>query len=212
MANDAYYDVEFVAKDKAVLERIQKIMNYEDGEYFIYRVFRAEFDEIETFGDTGLYTMRAYGDVAWGINAWFEDNENPRDIYKETGAHYTTLTALSEKLGFGAEAWCEEPGCAFQQHYACTHGNLSRAEACDWYDPCGTHDLDDMKGMEADVREMFELTEEDENEIKEIYKIFEETGYGIICCGGFDWDNSSPTDIWSGDVPMAEKLGVHTRD
>ena len=47
MSNDCFYQMKAVSKTKDALEKLEKILNYKDEDYYIYRVKDAEaFDEI----------------------------------------------------------------------------------------------------------------------------------------------------------------------
>lgn len=131
MANNAAYDITFVSKSKETLERLVKIMKYQDPEYFIYRVFSVEDDDIVDEGN-GLFSIYISGDVAWSNHDWF-DNLEDFNRKAENGAHYVTLDILAKRLDFGVQAFCEECGCEFQECHQCDHhGNIQRNECVEW--------------------------------------------------------------------------------
>lgn len=140
MANNCFYTMKAVAKDKSALERLISIMTYKDPEYFIYRCFDANA-EISQDGD--YYVADITGDVAWSCTRWFESEEKPEELIilkYEDGmkpiygtAHYITLDVLCKKLGIGIELYSEESGCCFQEHYIVNHnGELIINESVDW--------------------------------------------------------------------------------
>lgn len=155
MANNCFYRMVAVAPKRETLERLIDIMNYKDNEYFIYRCFHADVDEI-TFGD-GLYRVSIWGDVAWSTMMWFEQaedtnnllvigyegNDFSRPIYGT--AHFISLDLLCEILDFGVEIFAEESGCCFQSYDACTHTGEYRHDVADWIE-----DWCDEDGNELD--------------------------------------------------------------
>ena len=130
MANYCVYSMVAVSKDKSALERLIKIMRYEDEEYYIYRCFSAVGNKIEE--NDGLYSVLIDGDVAWSCSKWFESTEDFNDISK-TNAHYISLDLLCEKLGIGIELFSEESGNCFQEHYLVKHdGEIVFNESVEW--------------------------------------------------------------------------------
>lgn len=139
MANDCCGTMRVVAKDKPAIERFERIMQYEDDEFFCYRVF--QFERAEMFEENGLWIAEYATDVAWGSDKWFRDSDNPnkkirigynkKTYHREDGtsyvaddwdspvygtAHYTSVTHLCKVLGIGVELWTTEPGCGFEEH------------------------------------------------------------------------------------------------
>ena len=133
MANDCYYQMKAVSKDKAALERLLKIMQYQDDEYYIYRCFSAEEydkDEVEDF-----FVSYIDGDVAWSCDKWFnaEDEEVPNE--DGNGAHLIRLDVLCEKLKIGMEVWSQEPGVGFEEHYIVhADGKIIVNDCEDWHE------------------------------------------------------------------------------
>ena len=143
MANNCFYTMNAVAKDKAVLERLLDIMNYRDNEYCIYRCFSA--DMVGETEEDGFYRMEISGYVAWSCTHWF-DHEEELGNKGSTGAHYVTLDILCRKLGIGIELFSEECGCQFQEHYMVDHnGNVLWNERVEW-----TQEWEDEDGNELD--------------------------------------------------------------
>ena len=128
-----------VAKGKSAIDRFEKIMQYEDDEFFCYRVF--QFERTSIAKDGGLWVAEFSTDVAWGSGKWFQDSDKPEErivighekkTYQlEDGtsyvaddwdspiygtAHYTSVTHLCKVLGIGVELWTTEPGCGFEEH------------------------------------------------------------------------------------------------
>lgn len=125
MPNRCVYDIRAVAKHKNTLERLIKIMRYEDPEYYIYRCFSAV--DTDTYESDGYYVVDITGDVAWSCSEWFSGRESvdqtaeSSDQSKSATAHYITLDLLCRKLGFGLECWSSETGVGFQEHYLVNH-------------------------------------------------------------------------------------------
>lgn len=144
MANDCCGTMRVVAKDKSAIDRFEKIMQYEDDEFFCYRVFQFErFDDALYDGD-GYWVAEYSTDVAWGSDKWFHDDDSPyehivkghkmvkvklsngKEVEREDWdnpiygtAHYTSVRHLCEMLKIGVELWTTEPGCGFEEHATC---------------------------------------------------------------------------------------------
>jgi hypothetical protein len=144
MANDCYFLLKAVAREKGSLERLLAIMNYEDPEgLFLYRVRELSVDKPPTKAG-GFWIMELSGDVAWSDYYWFHDYYNDHDKivrqYVNPEANINTNIdpeeAISRKnirtfkelcplLDMGVESWTEELGCQFQGHCICTSsGNV----------------------------------------------------------------------------------------
>jgi hypothetical protein len=127
MANNCFYEMNVVSKDKSALERFIRIMNYEDEEFFIYRCFNAEAGDI--MEKDGLFSVRIIGDVAWSCSQWcnsfekenekivlgYENNDYSKPIYGTS--HYISVDYLCKKLNIAVEVFSEESGCGFQENY-----------------------------------------------------------------------------------------------
>lgn len=124
MANNCFYQIKAVAKNKEALERLVQIMQYKDSEYFIYRCFEAEAN---IYKDGDFYVADISGDVAWSCSKWFATEENKGELivleydneFNPTygTAHYISLDLLCKKFGIGIELFSEESGFQFQEHY-----------------------------------------------------------------------------------------------
>lgn len=139
MANDCCGTMRVVAKDKRAIDRFEKIMQYEDDEFFCYRVF--EFERTSTSKEGDLWVVDFSIDVAWSSHTWFHDKDKPgehiiKGYYKTEvtlpsgeaiirddwnnpiygTAHYTSVKHLCKVLGIGVELWTTEPGCGFEEH------------------------------------------------------------------------------------------------
>lgn len=131
MANNCCGVMRVVSKSKETIDRFERIMHYEDGEFFCYRVFQFEKCD-ETYEDDGFYYADFATDVAWASDKWFYDEDDPNvkiviDYTKDGDpkpiygtAHRTSVTHLAAALGFGVELWATEPGCGFAEHATCT--------------------------------------------------------------------------------------------
>ena len=144
MANYCHYDMYAVSPNKKPLERLVKIMQYKDDEYYIYRCFKAQADSVEE--EDGMCTVRISGYVAWSTVSWFEGEEKPNRrilLEYEKGdrtkpvygtAHYITLDKLCPKLNIGLEVYAEDPGCAFQNYYHCDHNGEIHTDSAEWFE------------------------------------------------------------------------------
>ena len=137
-----------VSKSREAIERLERIMNYKDDEFYCYRVRGFDMEgEIE--GDGVLFRADFYCDSAWCSGDWFTDFDSPetkivvgyeRDDsgnYISTKpifgkAHYTSVTHLCRMLGLGVEMWSTEPGMCFAEHAGCDHNGVHFYETEDY--------------------------------------------------------------------------------
>ena len=148
MANDCCFRLKVVVKkdNKEAIERLKKILNYQDQEFCMYRL-RSDTDVVGEYEDGDYFVCDFVGDSAWSCDPLFEygdkpdvhlkeyaKDENGRMIeikdengnfkgYKENELppHFTDLCHLAKVLDFGCELWCDEPGMCFAQHLGCNH-------------------------------------------------------------------------------------------
>lgn len=143
MANECSGVCRVAAKDRGTLDRLVKIMNYDDGEFFVSRCRGFEATD-EAREEEGLFVQQFYVNGAWNCARFFETDEDEKNLLcvgyekDENGrkdfdrpifgtAHLTNLVKLAEKLGFGIEMWTCEPGCGFSEHLTVDHeGNYNR--------------------------------------------------------------------------------------
>lgn len=129
MANDACWDMRVVSKSKEAIERLYRILRYEDEEYFMYGVFEAWHSESDTEWideEDGYYVADLWGEVAWGMDAWFDPDEQRHGLYEgplegHPNARYATMMELCPLLDIGVEAFCAEPMLDIQQHAIVDH-------------------------------------------------------------------------------------------
>ena len=133
MANECDYEMTAVSRSRKALERLVKIMKYQDPEYFLYRVFDADLiGNIEVTAD-GFFVARIEGTVAWSCATWFTSDERTDSIHAATGSHYITLDLLCRRLGIGVEVYGEEYDCGFQEYHKCNHAGVLVLKTCaDW--------------------------------------------------------------------------------
>lgn len=145
MANCCGYNMVAVAPKKETLERLIKIMNYEDDEYFIYRCGGAYADgDISFDKDSNLWYVGIIGEVAWSAGRWFDTTENTKQLIQigcenkdytkpiYGTAHYITLDLLCQRLDFGVEVFGEESGCCFQEWYSVDHNGEVQSDSAEW--------------------------------------------------------------------------------
>lgn len=143
MPNWCEYDMCAVSKSRESIERLIKIMNHEDNEYYIYRVNQATAGDIEQEDD--LYTVRIVGFVAWSCGSWFDCIERTNETDGISPAHYITLDLLCQRLGIAVEVFGEESGMEFQEHYLCNpNGDVLWNECTEWYQTWFDDDDNDL--------------------------------------------------------------------
>lgn len=131
MANNCWYEMRVVSKSKSSLERFISIMNYADPEYYIYRVFLAEPDEIKEHD--GFFHVNIAGDVAWSCYRWFSDKEDTENVLNSENnktAHYVSIPILCQRLCLGVEVFSQEIGLGFEEHYLVDHSGEILADDC----------------------------------------------------------------------------------
>lgn len=198
MANNCYYQMKVVADSKEILERLEKIMDYEDPQYYIRRVRCVDMQDVDK--EDGLWTATYSGDVAWAAHSWVDDV--PSKEPDEDGRFYTTLTALSKELGFSFEIFSEEAGCCFNEHFHVYRGEVLTNDCTDWFDCI----IDTEEELEDTLKEMLEKgilpTKGDAEEVRKQGKELIEEGYTFtVQFGGYCWDFGNAEDI-DCDVPL----------
>lgn len=118
MANDCYYRLRVSATDRGAVDRFIKVLEEKDDEFYLYRVFwAAKVPKTEEEID-GYPVAEIEGEVAWSTHSWVDDEPNPNETLKESGAHYSNLQEVCANLGIGVEVWSEECGFDLMEHYA----------------------------------------------------------------------------------------------
>ena len=195
MANNCYYQMKVVADDPEVIKRLHSIMNYEDPEYYIYRVFNCDmYDEGE---EDGRYVATFSGDVAWSADAWVHDE--PNDEADDDGRTYTNLVDLSGKLGFSCEIYTEECGCCFNEHYQIASGKLIVDVCIPWYELFYEQGDEDSFEEDIEYAKKCGLEERDICEIRKYVYDNIKKGYDVVIqYGGYEWNYSSADTIVNG--------------
>lgn len=210
MANNCWYDMEAVSKSKDALERLVRIMKYEDPEFYLYRVFSAEEGDIEQDGE--FYTLQIMGDVAWAAVNWVNCGDYPYDIRRETGAHFTDLQTVCRTLGVAVEILTEECGCQFSEHIAVdAEGNLAANESCFCAQYCC--DSAERRGeiTKAILRDYDGMPRaEILGILNEVLDTTDRDRWQEICIdvGGYVDDWASPAELYAGDVREWKDRGV----
>jgi hypothetical protein len=160
MANCCEYEMMIVGKTKESIERLVKIMKYEDPEFFIYRVFNVEVCEEPNQGyQSDLWVMKIFGDVAWSAESWINSPSNKEN--KFNGAYFTNLPHLCKELDIGVEIYTKEEGVGFQEHYVINNsGELVSSECEDWY--CEYDEYGDFLSEEGGIEHFGEFSFPDE--------------------------------------------------
>ena len=134
MANDCWGKMMIVAKNKETIDRLYKILQYEDKEYCLVGCRYVEMC-ITPRLNNGLWFALFEVSGAWDCNRFFDNGDRPTEkLYdrekQEYGtAHYTDLTHLAEKLDFGCELFACEPGNAFCEHCSVNHYGVYSIES-----------------------------------------------------------------------------------
>ena len=207
MANDCWYQMSAVGP-KENLERLIRIMKYEDPKLYIYRVFSVEMNsDIEPVGD-GRYIVYLAGDVAWGISSWLDDVSH---VCHNDKRLYVTLRFISDLLHIDFEIQAEESGCAFQQHCAIVNGEVKVYQDCNWFDlyfdkntyfkPKDViNELNDIIMRYDDIKKAICKDDNHKKMVDEIYKYYGKYDYLSIELGGYGRDRVVEDDIVDGDV------------
>lgn len=148
MSNDCGGVLKCVAKNKETLDRIKKILKYEDSEFCIHRC--KDVGDGEDYQDGEFWVKDIYVDGAWDCHQFFDYGDNPdtklvtgyekdengNDIYDKKifgTAHFTDLCYIAKVLDCGFELYSTEPGMGFWEHLACNHnGELIIDETGDY--------------------------------------------------------------------------------
>jgi hypothetical protein len=160
MANCCEYEMMIVGKTKESIERLVKIMKYEDPEFFIYRVFDVEVCEEPNQGyQSDLWVMKIFGDVAWSAESWIKSPPNKENRFN--GAYFTNLLHLCKELDIGVEIYTKEQGCCFQEYYLVNNkGELVSDEYEDWH--CEYDDDGNILSEEGGIEHFGEFSFPDE--------------------------------------------------
>lgn len=172
MANNCFYQITVVGEKASCEEWLRRMKDYDARNHF-YRMFIVEVDneEVLTNGD---YKMQISGDCAWSLES----------CCRASGySHGVDLFAVNtEELGLDMEAYSEECGLEFAEHYIYKHGE------------CVVDDVEDFREYFWD-RVQFKTYEEYKDYYIEQYEetppdenMFDEDG--VCKVGGFEWTDS----------------------
>ena len=220
MANDCYFDMMVVSPNRESVERMYKIMKYEDPEYYIYRVRDvSESSDIEYDDISGLYYQTLCGDVAWSASRWVTDEPNPEDK-AENGAGYTVLPELAKVLDISFEVFTEECGMCFSEYLHITPEGVVEAECCDYHSMyLDDDDWEYLSYIEKSIREVYDtLSEDDRKEIAQrIWDFRQAKKAGEDAClsfdiGGFPFDHSGVAEVVTGNCLCPEANGIYFSD
>lgn len=148
MANYCYYHMKVVGDSRENLERFYRAMRREGefSEWGVGRIYWCEMDDEIEQRDDGRYEMTVNGDCAWSILT------SMVDVGELTFPH--GLLAQSEKLNLDIEAFSEENGFAFQEHYLFSKGEQKIGEYVDWYEIDVSEGIDDEEVIKETIREL----------------------------------------------------------
>lgn len=137
MSNSCCGVLKIVSKNEKVFERLEKILNYEDDEFCLYRCKFAKMMG-KPFKDGDYWVCDFDVEGAWSCSPFFEngdcverklligyektdDGHTNFDKPIEGTAHFTDLCHLAKVLDFGCELFASEGGCGFCEHFTVDH-------------------------------------------------------------------------------------------
>ena len=175
MANNCSYSMKVVGDNRENLEKFFRAMNWE-GEYKesgVGRVFSCGIDEDIAQREDGRYEMTVSGDCAWSIQSAM--------IQGLLRDFPNGLPAQSARLNLDIEAFSEECGLEFQEHFLFLKGETIIEECVDWYEI----DISDIMDDAEKVRECIESCGVEKYIESGDYRDYLEDGY--LRLGGMDW-------------------------
>lgn len=164
MSNYCYYEMKLRGKRSDCEKWVRRMRSYDEPHHF-YRIFSA--DVFEEGGDDADYHMKISGDCAWSLESCCRASgySNGIDLFAINSA----------ELNIKMEAYSQECGLCFQEHYVYDKGICATSECVDWeslyYDRDEYTSFDEFKN-EYDIPEY--VTEDDLND-------------GYYERGGFVW-------------------------
>ena len=172
MANNCYFEMHIKGPRKSCEEWVKRMRSYDEPNHF-HRIFSCDvyFSEYED-KSKGIYVMEMCGDCAWSLETCCRAG-----VYSGDTDLFAVNTA---ELGLRMEAYSEETGCCFQEHYIYDKGICKADECVDYHEYWYT---ESEYGSFEEYKKIYkipdEITEED----------FDENG--ICKVGGFDeWEYS----------------------
>ncbi len=167
MANDCYFEMMVQGKRSDCEKWMKKMESYDEPNHF-YRIFSS--DVYEEGGDDDNYYIKVCGDCAWSLETCCRTSgySNGVDLF----------AVNTKELNLRMEAYSQEEGIGFQEHYIYDNGKCITDECEDWtslyYDNSEYSSFEEFKS-EYDIPEY--VTEADLNEA------------GCYETGGFSWWN-----------------------
>ena len=124
MANLCFFTMKIVGKKESIEEftrRMQRIGEFEKNG--IGRVYDFDIEDPRELSDGNILVL-GYGDCAWSL--WCA-------CMKKYRGEQPSLETESERLGLIIEAFSEETGCCFQEHYFINKGILEVNEFVEYH-------------------------------------------------------------------------------
>lgn len=154
MANNCFYDMKIVGKKADIDKFINALSGKNPDGFNFIRVFSVDVYESDTTSNGKDYTC-VCGDCAWSLDYAAKYSEN-------------MFAKLTKEYNLTVEAWSDEIGCGFQEHYLYDHGTEVIDEArntttYEW-DTCDYPDYNDYKKNELDYSNDIPTEEEFINE------------------------------------------------
>lgn len=177
VANNCYFQMK-VCGSKENVQDFYDMMKWQNKykDNGVGRVFSC--DCYEEYQQDNNYIMFLEGDCAWSI-----ESAMVKDIFGNSKQN--DIVSASKNLSLAIEAYSEECGSAFQEHFIIKNGNVTTEDCVDWNCYC-------MDEIETDEDAMRELLSDSEIILKGItienYKDFIDDD-GNIKVGDFeDWE------------------------
>ena len=140
MANICEFQMKVIGKTKEDIEKFYKYLS-QDGNIYMGRGAGAVIDEIKKDGNE--FVALISGDCKWSITASLILNaismrEEPKiwsfGNIDSSSLRFVTLFEACEELGLDIEVYSSEPGCCFQEHIICKHGEVVVDDCVDYFE------------------------------------------------------------------------------
>lgn len=131
MANNCVYDMKIVGSKESCEEWVRRMKNYDVANHF-YRISSCEvYAVVEEGPGVGTVSMYISGDCVWSLySCCVSDYTEGKDLF----------AVNTSELHIKMEAWSNESGIGFQEHYIYDNGLCIVDEEIDWTEWCWNKD------------------------------------------------------------------------